>query len=182
MPLNAADPVRPRAGAWIETEDGRSIGEYSGVRPRAGAWIETGSGAQRWPRRYAFAPARGRGLKLSSALFTASSDCVRPRAGAWIETQSLRTAGHGVPVRPRAGAWIETSRYGILRIIVAFAPARGRGLKHVQDRPALRLCHVRPRAGAWIETLSRAAFARAARVRPRAGAWIETFHSSIERR
>ena len=35
-----SDVVAPRVGAWIETDDGRSLNvQY--VAPRVGAWIET---------------------------------------------------------------------------------------------------------------------------------------------
>ena len=54
-------------------------------------------------------------------------------------------------VRPRAGAWIETSASTSLDLASRFAPARGRGLKHLRPM-LLRFCQVRPRAGAWIET------------------------------
>ena len=33
--------VAPRAGAWIETDYGKQIGQAFSVAPRAGAWIET---------------------------------------------------------------------------------------------------------------------------------------------
>ena len=55
-------------------------------------------------------PARGRGLKRSSARGWRTVIIVAPRAGAWIETLRVRELLRGRVVAPRAGAWIETGR------------------------------------------------------------------------
>ena len=60
-------PVAPRAGAWIETEDVVLNDADCAVAPRAGAWIET----------------REIGYKDPIV-------AVAPRAGAWIETIGRR--------------------------------------------------------------------------------------------
>ena len=85
FPTNPGNPVRSRAGAWIETKSFRSFGCGSLVRSRAGAWIET-SCWHRSPPLRRFAPARERGLKRHGAIHALRSIPVRSRAGAWIET------------------------------------------------------------------------------------------------
>ena len=99
-----------------------------------------------------FAPARGRGLKLSIVPSSVTIMRVRPRAGAWIETHRSRRIRPDLGVRPRAGAWIET---------------------RLATDSEYWVC-VRPRAGAWIETLRIAKQDSGLLARPRAGAWIET--------
>ena len=53
-------------------------------------------------------------------------------------------------------------------------PARGRGLKHIENNRIEQGPCVAPRAGAWIETASLQCSAGLLVVAPRAGAWIET--------
>jgi len=68
--------VAPHAGAWIETELGRTSTKTLDVAPHAGAWIET------WP-----GPGVPRRLRVA------------PHAGAWIET-CRRALSSSVPRSP----------------------------------------------------------------------------------
>ena len=78
----------------------------------------------------AFAPTRGRGLKLVQSQLDEGVQDVRPHTGAWIETLPPPDRSRGPAVRPHTGAWIETVWF-----MVAFQGGM-----------------VRPHTGAWIET------------------------------
>src|SRR5947207_670079 len=122
------------------------------VAPRAGAWIETWRGAARFIPNRPSPPARGRGLKHTSARLEGTARQAAPRAGAWIETVSIAGDALLRGVAPRAGAWIETCRCGARAARSRSPPARGRGLKLQTVKRTLEGFGVAPRAGAWIET------------------------------
>ena len=79
------------------------------VAPRAGAWIETPEGKASTGIQDPSLPVRERGLKPVPYLSRDKCRRVAPRAGAWIETIVLIVNVLCQYVAPRAGAWIETT-------------------------------------------------------------------------
>ena len=80
------DDVAPHAGAWIETPENCTCGDYCRrVAPHAGAWIET-----------------------THSTTNILAQNVAPHAGAWIETVQRLHKNMQRNVAPHAGAWIET--------------------------------------------------------------------------
>src|SRR6266850_917493 len=168
----APDPVRPRAGAWIETPTPRSliseipfapargrglkpcivaaVAADRDVRPRAGAWIETHMVA-RDGKGFMFAPAGG-WIETIDPGYTVQPIMVRPRAGAWIETGSFASNTQGSMFAPARGRGLKLGANELNKMSDEFAPARGRGLKQILALPDAQGFRVRPRAGAWIET------------------------------
>ena len=126
-----------------------------------------------WQRRSWVAPARERGLKLSSLLgktlrtsgrsregawieilgseISTSYQICRSREGAWIEIYLFYLYFYTIYRRSREGAWIEIKIYICLLPIHMVAPARERGLKLRQRTAGRATCQRRSREGAWIE-------------------------------
>ena len=126
-----ANPVAPRAGAWIEMLSQSRPVFQARVAPRAGAWIEIFTRRFRISQTTKSHPARVCGLKFSARTGAGLCVPVAPRAGAWIEMGVVGQGRRLGRVAPRAGAWIE------------IFCNQSRGQRN----------YVAPRAGAWIEIL-----------------------------